>query len=154
MIGILAKLVGRVSGPVLVYALLGLLAVNAITAGLLKNAWQENARAVLQCENAALRDANEVNEKTSQILLKSQKEFAEYRAQVRKLTVVAEKETEAIRRQMELAHEQEIADLEVVTNEIPDDDFYCASEPVSSGVLSRMRDAVAAYNANRGGDGH
>ena len=152
MIGWVVKFIlGKASGPILIYILLGLVAANATTGYLLKNAWQKNARAVLQCENAALRDANEANEKTSQALLKSQREFAEYRTQVREATALIERENADARRAMEIDHEQTLADLEVATNEIPDDDFFCATEPVSVDVLAGMRDAATAYNENRGG---
>lgn len=154
MIGFLAGWVARLSGPVLVYILLGLVAANALTGYLLKKAWEDNARANLECENQALRDANEANAAVTAELQRLQAEFDTYRAAVVEATAEAEKEIETQRRAMELAHEEELAALEVATNEIPDEDFFCASEPVSADLLKRMRIAVTAYHENRIGDGN
>lgn len=127
---------GKVSGPVLIYVLLGLVAANATTGYLLKKAWDKNATAVLECENQALRDANNANAAITVELKRLQRKHEAYRESVRRLTEEADKEIQRRRREMEAAHESEIAALEVATNEIPDDDFFCASEPVSSGLLT------------------
>ncbi len=151
----LAKfLLTRISGPAVIWVLLGLVAANATTGWLLKKAWDTNARAVLQCENNALRDANAVNEETARQLIAAQKDRDEAIA----LRLSAERDAEiriaATRRAMEIEHETQLADLEVATNEITDDEFFCASEPVAADQLARMRDAVATYNENRSGDSH
>ena len=152
MISFLARYLGKLSGPILVYVLLGLIAANATTGYLLKHAWQQNARAVLQCENQALRDANEANEATTAKLLSTRAKFEAYRKQVREQTAGIEKENADIFRALEIEHGEELANLEVAINEISNDDYYCATEPVSSPVIARMRDAATTYNENKGGD--
>lgn len=154
MMNFFAGLIGKATGPMLVYVLAGLIAANATTGYLLKSAWKKNAQAVLQCENQSLRDANEANEATTAQLLKSQAEFAAYREEIRKLTATVEKENAKAMREMETEHRTALIDLEVATNEIPDEDYYCATEPVSDPVLARMRDTATTYNENKGGDGH
>lgn len=154
MIGFLAGWVGRLSGPILVYVLLGLIAANATTGYLLKRAWVKNAQAVLECENQALRDANDANALVNAELDRLQGEHDAYREQVRIATAEVEKQIADQRRELEIEHETALTELEVATNEIPDEDFFCASEPVSADLLKRMRIAVAAYHQNRIGDGH
>lgn len=154
MIGFLARWAAKLSGPVLVYVLIGLIAANATTGYLLKRAWTKNAQAVLQCENNALRQANDANALVTAELKKLQGEHDAYREQVREQTAIIEKEIEDSRRELEIEHETELAALEVATSEIPDEEFFCASEPVSAGLLTRMRVAVAAYHQNRIGDGN
>lgn len=154
MIGMLAGLVGRLSGPVLVYVLLGLVATNALSGYLLKRAWNKNATAVLQCENQALRDANAKNAKVNRELRESrQREEAE--KLLRKMqTKEADKKIQAMILAKDVEHEQQLATLEVATSEITDDEFFCASEPVSGGQLVGMRDAVATYNRHRNNPRH
>lgn len=140
---------GKVSGPILVYVVLGLFVANAATGYLLKRAWTKNAQAVLQCENQALRDANARNLATAQELQQIQSELTLEKEQRRVAGVEAEKETAKQLREKEIEHANAIADLEVATNEISDEDFFCASEPVPLHVVSELRDAIATYNDNR-----
>lgn len=149
MIGLLAGFVGRLSGPVLVYVLLGLMATNAATGWLLKNAWTKNAQAVLVCENQALRDANAAKEAVARELIQIRDELAESEKQKKIQTDLAEKEITDALRKKEIEHEQALANMEAATNEIPDDDFFCASEPVSFDLLTGLRNSVAAYNKAR-----
>ncbi len=149
MIGLLAGFVGRLSGPILVYVLLGLIASNAITGYLLKNALTKNAQAVLVCENQALRDANTAKEAVARELIQIQEELADSEKQRRIQTIDAEVAIADALRQKEIEHEEAIANMEIATNEIPDDDFFCASEPVSFDLLTGMRNAIAAYNKAR-----
>lgn len=149
MIGMLAGLVGRLSGPVLVYVLLGLIASNALTGYLLKSAWKKNATAVLQCENRALRDANDHNAAVSAELERIRIDLANEKKLRMDNTRAAEKEIAAALRAKEIEHEEQLAALEVATNEITDDEWLCASEPVAPAQLVGMRDAVAAYNDTR-----
>ena len=153
MISFLARYIGKVSGPFLVYVLLGLIATNAGTGYLLKSAWKKNAQAVLQCENQALRDANEANEATTRKLLAARAKLEAYQDAVRLQTAEVERENAENFRALQIEHDEALADLEVATNEIPDEDYYCATEPVSDPVLARMRDAATTYNENKGGDG-
>jgi len=153
MIGFFAGLVGRLSGPVLVYVLLGLIATNAISGYLLKRAWTANAQAVLLCENQALRDANSAKEAVARELIQIQEELAESEKQRKIQTIDAEQAIADALRQKEIEHEDALANMEIATNEIPDDDFFCASEPVSFDLLTGMRNAVAAYNEARNNPG-
>jgi hypothetical protein len=149
MIGMLAGLVGRLSGPVLIYILLGLIASNALTGYLLKSAWEKNATAVLECENQALRDANDHNVVIVAELERIRIELA-IEKQVRlDNTRAAEKEIASLIRAKEIEHEEQLIALEAATNEIDDEDFFCASEPVAPVQLVGMRDAIAAYNRTR-----
>lgn len=149
MIGMLAGLVGRLSGPILVYVLLGLVAANALTGYLLKNAWQKNATAVLECENQALRDANNANLAVSLELQRIQTDLAiETRLRLDN-TRAAEKKIAAAILAKDIEHAEQIAALEVATNEIEDDEFFCASERVASAQLIGMRNAAASYNRTR-----
>ncbi len=149
MIGMLAGLVGRLSGPVLVYVLLALVASNALTGYLLKSAWKKNATAVLQCENRALRDANDHNAAVSAELKRIKFDLANEKKLRLDNTRIAEKEIAAAILAKDIEHEEQIAALEVATNEITDDEWLCASEPVAPAQLVGMRDAVAAYNDTR-----
>jgi len=142
-------ILGKVSGPFLVYVVLGLFAANAITGTLLKSAWKKNAQAVLVCENQALRDAADANAAVAAELKRLQEEQAAYRESIRIQTREIEKEIAENIRAMEIQHEEQIANLQVATNEITDDEFFCASEPVAVDQLDRMRDAVTAYHKNR-----
>lgn len=149
MIRILTGLAARLSGPVLVYVLLGLVASNALTGYLLKNAWKKNAVAVLECENQALRDANKHNAAITAALERIRLDLAIEKQQRLDNTKAAEKEIEAAVRAKEIEHAEQIAALEAVTNEITDDEWLCASEPVAPAQLVGMRDAVTAYNQTR-----
>ena len=149
MIGMLAGLVGRLSGPVLVYVLLGLFATNALTGYLLKSAWKKNATAVLACENQALRDANDHNAAVTAELERIRTDLATEKKLRLDNTREAEKEIAAAILAKEIEHAEQLAELEAATNEIDDDDFFCASERVASAQLGGMRDAVAAYNQTR-----
>jgi hypothetical protein len=149
MIGMLAGLVGRLSGPVLVYVLIGLLASNALTGYLLKSAWKKNATAVLECENQALRDANDHNIVIAAELERIRTDLAASEQFRKDQGRIADKRNAAALRTKEIEHEQQLAALEVATNEIDDEDFFCASEPVAPNQLLGMRDAVATYNRTR-----
>lgn len=149
MIGMLAGLVGRLSGPILVYILLGLFASNALTCYLLKSAWKKNATAVLQCENQALRDANNHNVAIAAELERIQTDLATEKKLRLDNTRAAEKEIAAAILAKELEHEEQLAALEFATNEITDDEWLCGSEPVAPAQLVGMRDAAATYNRTR-----
>ncbi len=153
MIGTLAGLVGRLSGPVLVYILIGLFASNALTGYLLRAAWEKNATAVLECENQALRDANDHNVEITAELVRIQTDLATGEKLRLDNTRAAEKEIAAAILAKEIEHEEQLAALEAATNEIEDDDFFCAGERVASGQLVGMRDAVATYNRTRNNPG-
>jgi len=140
---------GKVSGPVLIYVLLGLVASNVITGALLKNAWKENAHAALACENQALRDANARNLAVAAELQRIQADLVETRKQKELAAIETEKEIAARLAEKEAEHARAVVDLEFAINEITDEEFWCASEPVPPGILAGMRDAVAAYNNNR-----
>ena len=150
MIGLLAKFVlGKFSGPVLIWILLALIAANATQGYLLKRAWTKNAQAVLVCENAALRDANAAKEAVTAELLKIQGELIEAQTQKQIAGEQAEREITARLHEKEIEHAQAIADMEIATNEITDDEFWCASEPVPLPIMRSMRDAATAYNQTR-----
>ena len=72
---------GKVSGPVLIYALLAFFALNMAQGFLLKRAWDNVAQAALECENQALRDANAAKEAVTAELLKIQGELIEAQTQ-------------------------------------------------------------------------
>ncbi len=140
---------GKVSGPVLIYVLLGLVAANAITGALLKHAWTENARAVLQCENQALRDANARNLAVSTELQRIQSDLAAEKKQRMFAAKQAEKEIAAQLHEKEIEHAEAIANMEIAIDEITDEEFLCASEPVPLPVFNQLHDAATAYNDNR-----
>ncbi len=148
--GWLVKFVlGKVSGPVLFYVILGLFAANAITGTLLKKAWNDNARASLECENQALRDANQRNLAVSKELQSIQRELVE----TREANMLAAVTTDVINaerlHEKEIQHSEAIEALEIAVNEITDDEFWCAVEPVPLPISNGMRDTAAAYNNNR-----
>jgi len=149
MIGMLAGLVGRLSGPVLVYVILGLFVSNALTGYLLKSAWKKNATAVLECENQALRDANDHNLIVTAELERIRADLSASEQFRKDQTRIANKRNAAALRSKEIEHEKQLAALEVATNEIDDEDFFCASEPVAPAQLVGMRDAVTTYNRTR-----
>jgi hypothetical protein len=149
VISFLAGIISRASGPLLVYVLLGLIASNALTGWLLKRAYDANVRAVLVCENQALKDANAAKEAVAARLAKAQQDLREAREQRKKAGEEAEKEIEKRIAEKEIEHAEAIAAMEVATNEIPDEDFFCATEPVSVDILSGMRDAATSYNETR-----
>ena len=140
---------GKVSGPILIYAILALFAANVLTGTLLKRAWTKNAQAVLQCENQALRDANAKNAAVAAELSIIQAELIEVREQKQIAGAEAEKKSAALLHAKEIEHAQALTDLEFAKNEITDDEYLCAVEPVPFGLLDGMRNAAATYNANR-----
>lgn len=154
MIRFLAGFVGKLSGPMLVYVLIGLIASNALTGYLLKKSLTRNAQAILQCENQALRDANDANVMVLDELARLQVRHDAYRDAVKNATREVEEKTATDRRAMEVDHEKELNELEVANNEIPDEEFFCASEPISAAVVDRMRIAVTAYNENKNRPDH
>jgi len=149
MIGMLAGLVGRMSGPILVYVLLALFAANMATGYLLKKSWAKNAQAVLACENAALRDAAAARTKVDIELQRIQTDLDASEQFRKDQGRIADKRNAAALRTQEIAHAAAIADMEIATNEIADDEFFCASEPVATDQLVRMRSDASAYNQNR-----
>ncbi len=142
-------ILGKVSGPVLIYVLLGLVAANAITGALLKRAWTENARAVLQCENQALRDANARNLAVSTELQRIQSDLVAEKKQRMFAAKQAEKEIAAQLHEKEIEHAEAIANMEIAINELTDEEFLYASEPVPLPVFNQLRDAATTYNDNR-----
>lgn len=149
MAWLLKFILGKVSGPVLIYVVVGLFATNALTGYLLKSAWRKSAIAILECENQALSDANEANVAVVaalELIRKSRDRETQRRLDS---TRIAEKEIAAALRAMEVEHDEQIAALEVAINDIDDEDFFCASEPVAFAQLTGMRNAVAAYNQTR-----
>ncbi len=152
--GWLVKFVlGKVSGPVLFYVILGLLAANALTGFLLKKAWADNATAILECENQALRDANSRNLKVSTELRRIQDELTEATKAKLLAGVNAEKEIDQALKVRDAEHAEAMANMEAAKDEITDDEFWCASEPVPLPFLNGMRDAATAYNNNRNNSG-
>lgn len=149
MIGMLAGLVGRMSGPILVYVLLALVASNAATGYLLKRALTQNAQAVLACENAALRDAAAARTLVDTEMQRIQNDLAASEQFRKDQGRIADKRNAAALRTQEIAHAAALADMEIATNEIADDEFFCASEPVATDQLVRMRRDAASYNQNR-----
>ena len=140
---------GKVSGPILIYTIIALFGVNVLTGALLKSVWKKNAQAVLQCENQALRDANQKNVAVAAELLLIQSELVEVKKQKQIAGVAAEKKSAMLLHAKEVEHAQVLDDLEFVKNEITDDEYLCASEPVPFGLLDGMRNAATTYNRNR-----
>ena len=140
---------GKASGPVLVYALLAFITLNVAQGFLLKRAWDNVAQAALECENQALRDANVAKEAVTAELLKIQDELIQSKKQRQIAGEQAEREITARLYEKEIEHAQAIADMEIATNEITDDEFWCASEPVPLPIMRSMRDAATAYNQTR-----
>ncbi len=140
---------GKLSGPVLVWILIALIGANVAQGLLLKRAWTKNAQAVLACENAALRDAKAATDAVNQELIQIQAEL--HQAEMNRILAGEQADREIAKRlhEKEVEHAQAIADMEIATNEIADDEFFCASEPVSTDQLARMRDATARYNQAR-----
>lgn len=148
--GWLVKFVlGKVSGPVLFYLILALLAANAITGALLKKAWNDNVRASLECEKQALRDANQRNLAVSTELQRIQDELTETRNANMLASQKADEQSAARLHEKEIQHAEAIEALEVAVNEITDDEFWCASEPVPLPTSNGMRDTATTYNNNR-----
>lgn len=146
----LLKLVlGKVSGPILIYVIVGLFASNALTGYLLKSAWKKNAVAVLECENQALRNANAKNLAVAAELQRIQTDLIAEKESRRVAGIAAEKEVAARLAAKEIEHAEAIANMEIATNEITDEEWLCASEPVPNGLRNGMRDAAATYNRNR-----
>lgn len=140
---------GKVSGRVLIYALLALVMLNAAQGFLLKKAWNNVALAALECENQALRDANTAKEAVTAELLKIQDELIESKIQKKIAGEEAEKEIVARLREKKIEYAEAVAKMEGAINEITDDEFWCASEPMPLPVLWSMRDAATAYNQTR-----
>ncbi len=148
--GWLVKFVlGKVSGPVLFYLVLALLAANAVTGALLKKAWNDNARASLECENQALRDANQRNLAVSTELQRIQNELTETRNTNMLASQQADQDNATRLHEKEIEHAEAIDALQGAVNEITDDEFWCAVEPVPLPISNGMRDTAAAYNNNR-----
>lgn len=144
---------GKVSGPILIYTIIALFGVNVLTGALLKSAWKKNAQAVLQCENQALRDANQKNAAVAAELLLIQTTLIEVKKQKQIEGVEAEKKSTALLQAKEVKHAQALTDLEFAKNEITDDEYLCASEPVPFALRDGMRNAAATYNNNRNNPG-
>jgi len=144
---------GKVSGPFLVYILLALFAANAATGWLLKNAWADNARAALECENQALRDANAAKELVAAELVKIQKELVDERAKLDRAANNADTIIARVIAANEARDADEKADLEVAVNEITDTDYFCGSESVPFPILVGLRVAATAYNQARNNTG-
>ena len=149
MIRFLAGFVGKASGPMLVYILIGLIATNAASGYLLKRAWTKNAQAVLQCQNDALRDSNAAKDLVARELVIARDELAAEREAKRTAGIEAEKQIAVMMRAKEIEHAEALANMETAENEIPDDDFFCASESASAAVVGGMRDAARNYNEAR-----
>jgi len=148
--GWLVKFVlGKVSGPVLFYLLLALLAANLTTGALLKKAWNDNARASVECENQALRDANNRNLAVSTELQRIQKELRHNTETLLLAAAQADAESRERLIEKEIEHQEAIERLEFAKNEITDEEFSCASEPVPLPFLDGMRSAATTYNDNR-----
>ena len=149
MAWIIKFVLGKVSGPVLFYLILALLAANAVTGALLKKAWNDNARASLECENQALRDANQRNLAVATELQRIQDELTETRNANMLAAEKADLDNAARLYEKEIEHADAIEALGVAVNEITDDEFWCASEPVPLPISNGMRDTATAYNNNR-----
>lgn len=152
MIDWLAKFIlGKLSGPILIWILLGLVAANISQGVLLKSAWTKLAQAELVCINQALTDAIAAREAVDAELRLIEIELTESIKNRAIAAQIAETEIEKRLREKEIEHANAIADMEAVTNEIADDEFFCATERVSAELLIGMRNAAARYNktANR-----
>lgn len=140
---------GKVSGPVLVWVILALFAANLATGTLLKRAWTKNAQAELLCINQALMDANAAR----QAVIEAVAEHKALLARSENLRMIAgakaEREIAARLAEREIEHAHELADMEAATNEIADDEFFCATESISAELLIGMRSAAARYNESR-----
>lgn len=146
MIGLLAN---KIAGPVLVWLVLGLFASNAVTGFLLKRAWEQNARQVLECDNTALESALAENKLVTDRLREIEVE-RDMERQARQRA--EERADEAIERRiayMEESHAREIENINLDTASISDDDYWCASEPVSVQLANGLRDRAATYNRTR-----
>lgn len=150
---LLKFVLGKVSGPILVYVVLGLFVANAITGALLKKAWNDNARAAVVCKNQALRDANDRNLKTVKEMERIRIDLNLAIVEKQKAGLAAAKEIEKRLSDQETKHADAIAQVEFIKNEITDDDFFCASEPVPYPVVIGMRDNATAYNDHRNNPG-
>ncbi len=149
MAWLLKFVLGKVSGPALIYVVVGLFATNALTGYLLKAAWRKTATAVLECEIEALRNANDHNSLIAAELQRIQADLAIEKQRRLDDTRAAEKEIANALRVKEVEHEEQLAALEAVTNEIDDEEYFCASERVAFGQLVGMRDAASTYNQTR-----
>lgn len=116
---------------------------------LLKSAWTKNAQAILMCENNALRDAQLSAEAVNRELFVITAELRLSTLARQSENEKAEKEIAERLRKKEIEHANVIADMEAATNEIADDEFFCATEPVSAELLIGMRNAAFSYNQNR-----
>ncbi len=140
---------GKVSGPVLVWIILALFAANVVTVKLLANAWTKNAQAELVCVNQALTDAIAAREAVDLELQRIDIELTESIKARAIAAQLAEKEIDKRIAEKEIEHAHAIADMEAATNEISDDEFFCATEPLSAELLIGMRSAAARYNQAR-----
>ncbi len=150
MIGFIAKFVlGKFSGPVLIWILIALIGANVTQGWLLKRAWTKNAQAVLQCENAALRDAQKANDEVTAELVRIQNDLIDAKKENKLAAEKADRISAARLREKEIAQAQAVTDMEKAINAITDDEYFCASEPVPLPVLTGMRDAAIAYNKTK-----
>ena len=140
---------GKLSGPVLVWIILALFAVNLTTATLLKSAWTKNAQAELLCINQALTDARDARSVVDAELLRIETELTESIKARAIAAQQAEKEIAARLAEKEIEHSHALADMEAAANEIADDEFFCATESISAELLIGMRNAAASYNQSR-----
>ena len=143
-------LVNKIAGPVLVYAVLALFVSNAVTGYLLKQAYDANIRANLECNNSKLEEALQATEAVRAALEVAEQE----RERERNQRIIAEAEADRqIAEQvadMEDQHAAELDELRLTLSSIPDDDYECASEPVSSNVIGWMRKRAEDHNQDRG----
>ncbi len=144
-------ILGKVAGPYLVYAVAALTVALAAESYLLKRAWTKNAQAVLKCENIQLTDANERTSLALNRLRQANDENAALRIAQAAAGADAEQRSEHRIAEQDERHQAELEAMEVAANEVPDEDYYCASERVSAGLLSGMRERAKAYNKRRAG---
>ncbi len=142
---------GKLSGPILVWIIVALFAANLATGTLLKRAWTKNAQAELVCINQALRDADAARQAVI-VAVAQHRAMLQRSESLRELAgLAAQKEINKRIAEKEIEHAHAIADMETATNEIADDEFFCATEPISAELLIGMRSAAARYNKIRTG---
>ncbi len=146
MIGFIAN---KVAGPVLVYTVLALFVSNAVTGFMLKRAWEENAKQVLECDNAALESALAENEIVTDRLREIEIERDMERQARQRAEIRADEAIEQRIAYMEESHAREIENINLDTASISDDDYWCASEPVPLQLATGLRDRASAYNRTR-----
>lgn len=143
---------GKLSGPILVWIILALFAANLTSATLLKRAWTKIAQAELVCINQALRDADAARQAVIEAVA-LHRALLDRSESLRELAgIEATKEINKRIAEKEIQHAHAMADMEAATNEIADDEFFCATEPLSAELLIGMRSAAASYNQTRNRD--